>query len=164
MKPCKMTQLDETFWRVDYGAATRILRSDSSGRFWYEDHGCNTWWPSLDDALAAHGLTRHDPNPETAEERLRAADASDSLGEYVSRMTGRADVFTVLAELDRLRAREAKFALGPSSEAVLAPIRRVLLAYRTAPAYGMKYELLARHVVDDLGQAIAEAEKIGRGE
>lgn len=47
-------------------------------------------------------------NAERAEERLRAADASDALGEYVCRMPGRADVFVVLDGLVRLRARVAE--------------------------------------------------------
>jgi hypothetical protein len=88
---------------------------------------------------------------ETAEERVRAA-------VDMSEPPLQADLRAILAELDGLRAQRPV-----DIEAVLAPIQRVLSAYRTAPVYGMKYELLARHVVDDLGQALAEAEKIGRG-
>ena len=74
-------------------------------------------------------------------------------------------LFESKVEVERLRSGMMPAAQRPVDiEAVLAPIQRVLSAYRTAPVYGMKYELLARHVVDDLGQALAEAEKIARGE
>lgn len=56
----------------------------------------------------AEYLSERASSAEAAEERLRAADASDALGEYVCRMPGRADVFVVLDGLVRLRARVAE--------------------------------------------------------
>ncbi len=76
LKKCTVTQLDATFWRVDWdGELSSSWESPMTVK--YE----NAWWRlgayssrSLDVLLRIYGLTRHDPKPETAEERVRLRD------------------------------------------------------------------------------------------
>lgn len=201
LKKCTVIELDINFWRVDFDGNLDLSRAASNYKCWSGPFciqvvsardgmftayasgiGTSVCGPTRSGALEAMlshlGLTRHDPKPETAEERVRAA-------VDMSEPPLQADLRAILAELDRVRkdmgeisatlfaskveVERLRSGMMPAAqrpvdiEAVLAPVRRVLSAYRTAPAYGMKYELLARHVVDDLGQALAEAEKIARG-
>lgn len=120
------------------------------------------------------------PKPETAEERVLAA-----LAEAVDCIVvaKKEDIRSVLAELDRLRARETKFALGPSADAVLAPIRDLIaraerhmrssasLGRQNADDGSFRFAAEDFHmasewfcVADALQKALAESEKIARGE
>jgi len=129
------------------------------------------------DALLTHlGLARHD-KPETAEDRVRAIATGHFVGDESVR-----DLRAILAELDRVRAQPPV-----DVEAVLAPFRkehaRLYVAMIDHASQAVKYQRdsptgfdLARAATEEAGRAaycdamtglidaIAEAEKIGRGE
>lgn len=191
LKKCTVTQLDNTFWRVDFAGWLSVGERDVSspqvvrrfGECWFVQGYPHESANGLHALLARLGLAAEQPAPETAEGRVRAWMEGRRDAEDVDAGFTVADLRAVLAELDRLRAREAKFALGPSVDAVLAPIRGVVAklwesakghesarllemdcgdrkeeAWHSARA--VSYEAAARRVE----AAIAEAEKVARDE
>lgn len=200
LKKCTVTQLDDRFSRVEWGqyAVSSAEASEIFGRHAYlnspaiaEQGSTGAWefhkYPAgrdtLDELLREWGLTRHDPQPETAEERLRRLaaweykDGEPLAGEGRDEVTF-GDLRAILAELDRLRTQRPV-----DVEAVLAPLRKLLReaarcqegyvacakehaaagAYETA-VVDMRQSKSWELVIANVRSAIAEAEKIGRGE
>lgn len=117
LKKCKVTQLDDTFWRVDWDGDARlrglVMRMpaivENIGGAWrvFDSHAGKIvfTFPTLNDLLGDMGLTRHKPEPDTAEERIRHG--AGMVYHDADLVRHWADVRAVLAELDRLRAENA---------------------------------------------------------
>lgn len=189
MKSCKITKLDDTFWRVDWegGQAVydgRVILSPAILERDRESYCLGgVWFDSPDEALTMFDLTTEQPKDETAEERVRRiaewdyADGSVLAGEGREEVTF-GDLRAILAELDRLRAQKPV-----DIDAVLAPVRALHAAFLerheallTAESTLIEYSMdsVAKLVgersaslwglAQELRNALAEAEKIGRGE
>ncbi len=115
LKKCTVRQLDDVFWRVDWEGPAAEARTanctlsanspsiaERDGESWFF---CGIWSQSLAEALSRFALTIEDPKPETAEERVRRfAKAHYSDVDVAGHW---ADLRAILAELDRVREREA---------------------------------------------------------
>lgn len=131
LRPCTVTKLDDTFWRVDwegdgvhhdfrFARSPAIIRYRGPASYWFDG---GTSGDSIDDALARVGLTRREPKPETAEERVRRIAAMEwhegdvLLGGCFDGMTA-GDLRAVLAELDRLRKENEDGSFSKGREAM----------------------------------------------
>lgn len=127
LKKCTATQLDDTFWRVDFDGRLSVGGHDVKspqavkrfGECWFVQGYPHEDASGLDALLARLGLTRHD-GPETAEERVRAY-AAHGHRLWRDDDQARSDTACVLAELDAVRADYARLEEGAQKTVGITP-------------------------------------------